>query len=426
MEDRKIIDIILTPHQDEKLDIILTEIKQNRKKIVLTGSAGTGKTTLVNFLIDEFTSIMRHGHGSVYIAAPTHKALSVLKTKIAMEEELDPVIFCTVHKGLKLKMQINNKTGSKKFVQNIRKNDPPFRGCKLLIIDEASMLSQYQLDLLEQYDFPIVFVGDEKQVNPVKEIHSPVFHQNWLTVKLTEIIRQGEGNPIIELSNDLSMIQKKVAFFNGVDDDKAGFLYSNDRPKVIYKLAEVNGTDELKYLAWTNAEVDAINFSVRAHIYGNPRLIEQGEVVVLNNHYVISKENILHNNQEVYVEELEVETRNFFCGKTMFTYKVYVINQEIYAIHEDFIGLHHQNVRQLKAMAINKVIDWAPWYKFQEQFLDFKYNHAITVHKSQGSTYKDTIINIKDIMRNRVKEERQRLLYTAVTRASNLVVLYNV
>jgi exodeoxyribonuclease-5 len=425
MEDRKIIDVILTPHQDEKLKLILEEVLfKNRKKIVLTGSAGVGKTTLVNFLINTFATEMHRG--LIYIAAPTHKALKILKTKISMEEEQDPVVFCTIHRGLRLKMKINKQTGQKKFVQSFRRNDPPFYDCKLLVIDEASMISQYQIDLLSQYDFPIVFIGDEKQVNPVNEIHSPVFHQNWLTVELTEIIRQGEGNPIIDLSRNLPLIQTKVAHFNGLEEERSGYLYTNDRPKIIYKLSEVNGTDEMKYLAWTNAEVDAINFSVRANIYGNPSILEQGETVVLNNQYVIDEDNILYNNEELYIEKIEEAVRNFYCGSNHFEYKVYVINEEINAIHEDFLGLHHQNMRQLKALAINKAIDWVQYYKFSEQFLDFKYNHAITVHKSQGSTYKDTILNIKDINRNRVKEEKQRLLYTAVTRASNLVVLYNV
>ena len=71
-----------------------------------------------------------------------------------------------------------------------------------------------------------------------------------------------------------------------------------------------------------------------------------------------------------------------------------------------------------------KVIDWKDYYDFKEGFADMKYNHAITVHKSQGSTYKQAIVNIKNIGLNKNKTERTRLLYTAVTRASKLLILY--
>lgn len=44
----------------------------------------------------------------------------------------------------------------------------------------------------------------------------------------------------------------------------------------------------------------------------------------------------------------------------------------------------------------------------------------------QGSTYKTTVVNIGNINFNSNLEEKQRLLYTAVTRASDLVILNNV
>jgi len=413
-------EITLSSHQVEKLDEINEELLAGRKRIVLSGSAGVGKTTLVHFLIAD-----KINEGRIFIAAPTHKALSVLKQKINYDTEMFPIEYCTVHKGLKLKMNINKKTGKKTFEQKYSQNDPPFKECQLLIIDEASMLNQKMIDLLEQYEFSIIFLGDEKQINPVKEIDSPVFHQNWKTVTLTEIIRQGAGNPVIELSRNLNSIWEGEANFSG-EEEKEGYLYTNDRQKIIHKLAQVNGTDKLKYLAWTNTEVDSMNFSVRSAIYGNPEYIEQGETLVLNARYVISQENVLHNNFELKVETLKVANMNFFCGDKRFEYKVYVVNDKIFAIHEAFIVTHRQNMRTLKAMAINRGIGWKEYYAFEEKFLDFKYNHAITIHKSQGSTYTDVIINIKDVMRNRKAEERNRLLYTAITRTSKLLILYNV
>lgn len=44
----------------------------------------------------------------------------------------------------------------------------------------------------------------------------------------------------------------------------------------------------------------------------------------------------------------------------------------------------------------------------------------------QGSTYEQTIINIRDVNINRNIAEKQRLLYTGVTRSSYLLYLYKV
>lgn len=45
---------------------------------------------------------------------------------------------------------------------------------------------------------------------------------------------------------------------------------------------------------------------------------------------------------------------------------------------------------------------------------------------TQGSTYREVVVNIGNIDLNKNQSEKMRMLYTAVTRASNLVVLNNV
>ena len=42
---------------------------------------------------------------------------------------------------------------------------------------------------------------------PVGFDYSPVFDRDFFTVELTEIIRQGEGSPIITLSRDLDLLR---------------------------------------------------------------------------------------------------------------------------------------------------------------------------------------------------------------------------
>jgi superfamily I DNA/RNA helicase len=73
-----------------------------------------------------------------------------------------------------------------------------------------------------------------------------------------------------------------------------------------------------------------------------------------------------------------------------------------------------------------KLLSFEKRNAFIDIFAKIKYNHALTVHKSQGSTYKTVALNVKDISFNPNEKEKQRLFYTGITRASDLLILYNV
>lgn len=273
---------------------------------------------------------------------------------------------------------------------------------------------------------------DDKQLNPVGEEVSPIWNRDYKTFTLTEIIRQGKGNPIIDLSQDIDMIYFKMP----VLVDGKGYTYNNNKTYLISELAEVNGTDEMKYLAWTNNDVDMMNRLVRERRYGKPKKIEKSETVVFN-----APLGTYYTNQEVKVHDISIVTDYISVPRSSTKFdainkpingtdkvrmKFYVINDSFRVIHEHseemFRILSHSIKENCKKFGWN----WKGYYYFVEAFADLKYNHAISVHKSQGSTYKQTIINISDIDLNKNVEEKRRLLYTAITRASNLVILNNV
>lgn len=422
----------LTPHQSEKLEESLTILKDG-KRLLISGSAGVGKTYLVNELIKRIRKTIP-SHKKIICSAPTNKAVAVVKGKVDKADKLE---FTTVHSCLKIKRQVNYRNGKVTFKPNFTEKYPPMRGVGALIIDEASMLPTELLKFVEVHatknNCIVVFIGDHKQLNPVGEEVSPVFTADYPEVELTQIIRQGNGNPIIKLSRDLDLIKTKESD----SEDGEGYIYSDNINDVVGTLATVNGTDELKYLAWTNKEVDLINNLVRKKIYGdNPKKIEVGETLTFNSPY----KDDYYTNQEVKVNEATVKQRNFHYPTGTKTtksinLKVYSINpqysieaqeyaENIIAIHEDSQADYDKLMKTLKNRAAARTISWLDFYGFSENFADLKYNHAITVHKSQGSTYKQAIVNVKNLNLNRSKTEKERLLYTAVTRASKLLILY--
>lgn len=438
-------EVTLTSHQQEKFDRVIELLQEGHQRIVLQGSAGCGKTVLASELVKRVkhdrTVNPSYNNGHVFVTAPTNKALSILQNKVSAD-----VDFRTIHSALKLKRWVDPKTGKESFTpqKTYGKKVDEFLNCRLCIIDECSMLSskfigghtddkgQFHAGYLDRLRIPVLFIGDEKQLNPVKEEYSPVFHQGWPVIELTEIIRQGAGNPIIELSRDLDLIYFKTPkTING-----KGYIFDNNRGNIIDDLAEVNGTDELKYLSWTNPDVDEMNLLVRQRRYGNPRKIEKFETIVFNSPF-----GEFFTNKEVKVEGLDIYVDNIAVPRhdTKFDkdnqpisatdtikMKFYKINDVISIVHEDSHNIFNTISNSLKHFCKTRGWDWRGYYWFVEQFADIKYNHALTIHKSQGSTYKQTIVNIENVDFNKRLDEKRRMLYTAVTRASDLLILNNV
>lgn len=434
---------MLTLHQQDIVDSSLSILK-NFSKLLIKGNAGVGKTFIIDYILKPFFQRKK----TILITAPTHKAVSVIKSKINIDSKDKDDYFSTLHSALKLRRKVNNRTGEVTFTPNFDKRYPPLAGVDYLVIDEASMVSKSLLNYIDKYakDCKIIFLGDDKQINPVNEKESPVFHQGYPEVELIEIIRQGNGNPIIDLSRDLDKINSLEE--NLVEDTErgqayVGYTYTVDTNRIIKALAEANGTDEIKYLAWTNREVNSMNKAVREEVYGNPNKIEVGEALIFNAPY--GEE--FHTNQEIRVDTLDVGTftvpyiaehnkRTGALATKEAVLKLYRINPNpnfkvdsnlppgVLVIHEDSEKDFKDLMTFLESQCRGYRLPWTEFYNFKEKFADMKYNHAITIHKSQGSTYNKAIINIEDVNKNRESFEKERLLYTAVTRASNFLILY--
>lgn len=108
----------------------------------LGGYAGTGKTTLIKYLIKFFPNFA--------VAAYTGKAANILRKK--------GIAASTIHSRI-YKPYFDNGV-----VYWDLTNDP---GCDGFIIDEASMVSEEIFADLQSFGLPLIFVGDHGQLEPV-------------------------------------------------------------------------------------------------------------------------------------------------------------------------------------------------------------------------------------------------------------------
>lgn len=133
----------LTNHQKWALCQLVADIRKDSTKVSLGGYAGTGKSTLIKYLIKFFPAFA--------VCAYTGKATQVLRRK-----------------GIEGATTIHSRIYKPFFDNGIvywdLASDP---GCEGFIIDEASMISEEIYDDLAQFGLPLIFVGDHGQLEPV-------------------------------------------------------------------------------------------------------------------------------------------------------------------------------------------------------------------------------------------------------------------
>lgn len=167
---------------------------------VLQGYAGTGKTFMLSELIE-----LLEIKGRPLVTAPTHKAVKVLRDMIKNCPDS-----MTTHAALGMKQIINND-GTIAFKPDHSLGFPA-EDYTHIIVDEASMINDEIFNViapLADQGKKILFVGDPLQIPPVGQEYSMPFNKEvrkkyGIEVSvLNTIIRQAEGNPIIENATNI-------------------------------------------------------------------------------------------------------------------------------------------------------------------------------------------------------------------------------
>ena len=243
----------------------VAELRRDRP-FLLIGAAGTGKTTTATAVIAR----LRSAGFRVAATAPTHAAAKVLGRKLRAAGIEVP---CgTIHSLLGLSPSADDavrrlrQTGENKAVR-----------FDVVVIDEVSMVGR---DLQRAIDAgcprAVLFLGDRAQLPPVMEAEAPIFGRDIGRAELTEIVRQGGGNPIIAAATALREQQGAEIDFGWATEnhDGARGIFTPAGADALANLRDAFGPtwtadpDSARVLAFTNSAVARYNRMIRRWLYG--------------------------------------------------------------------------------------------------------------------------------------------------------------
>jgi len=321
-------DIILSNEQskvNKELESFILDDISNRE-ILLIGYAGTGKTTLITKFLSDM--IYNKKCKRIAIAAPTHKAVNIIKNKLYNNlKEIKSinkyVEITTIHRLLNYQNYINS-SGERYFARG--KSDPLWKIYDIIIIDECSMLSDQIIDDMQDIikkpqnkNVKIIYVGDPAQLPPVNQHSSKIFKENMKKLYLEKIIRTN-CNDIIEIS------RSQRRWITSGNDDYMPQLENNNNVKLYHNTETESwldhfiksynnkgnrSSDKSVILTWTNGKCNKYNEYIRQHIFNKSKLnkYEVGELLIFNDYYkkwinetcinfYTSEQVILHNVRE--------------------------------------------------------------------------------------------------------------------------------
>ena len=390
--------MILTEKQQKGLEEALIRYKNHEKYVTISGYAGTGKSTLVRFIIEA----LNVEENKVAYASFTGKAAEVLRKKGNKNA-------MTLHRLLY--DSIPRPGGG--FYRK-----PKFSlDYSIIVVDECSMVPKSMIEMLLRHKVFVIFLGDPGQLPMIdkKESHDLLNHPH---IFLDEIMRQAAESEIIQLTMKIR---------NGEDISYT----KGEEIMVVPKKELITG-----HLLWadtiltaTNATRHNVNHQIR-ELLGYTGELQEGEKVICKRNYWED----LNEDGDALVNGTIGTVNNIFESFIQIPKYIKNSRHNIPTIMCDFTpdaGSVFSTVNIDKDFLLKEepCVDWRVSYqigKLRARLGDIlprqiTYGYALTCHAAQGSEW-DKVLVIEESFPFD-KNEHKRWLYTAATRAAEKLVL---
>jgi len=430
---------------------------------VLSGYAGTGKT----FLSMQFLALAEAGGLCWTVAAPTHKAVGVLRGYLE-RTGLRPTWYpSTIHRLLRLKLR---RERDREHCEETAQTAAALEHLALVLIDEASMVDSALLEIALRCAHPfrtrLVFVGDPAQLPPVGEPESPVFAMGRArSAQLTRVVRH--QGPVLRLAAGVRegqlpcrlppVLPPVVTPLGRVALLERG-AWLAEAQAALRQAAASDDPDRARILCYTNRSLERLVPIARRALHGamaDQLPVLPGEVLITRAAVMApacrrgeeegeEPDLLLGSNRELVVRDvtpercdladfgvasageptapvIETLTATVEAGEARFELRLLPPigsrpRQELDAVL--------QRLRE-QARAAGRQEGKSLWRRFflvRDAFASLGPAAVLTVHRSQGSTFGEVFVEA-DVFRPHDERLRRQLVYVAVSRARRGVVL---
>ena len=408
---RKLIDINTMPLEDADIayidtlidavelqkNIVYTDVQKDairqsltHKVTVITGGPGTGKTTIIDGLIEVYRlyhHLKDKGpllYQKVALLAPTGRAAKRIKEILGLNAS-------TIHRHLGY--------GYDGLFAYDESHPLPQ---DLIVIDEASMIDLYLAHQLFQAILPhtqVIIVGDVDQlpsVGPGQVLYDIISSACITVVRLNQIHRQAKDSEIVNLARKVNDQNLEMVDLKSINDVYLYRAYPNQIHGIIIK--QVQGALNQGYSMIEDLQVLAPMY--------------RGELGIDRLNQVLQQ--AFNPNPDVYMTHGD---KVYARGDKV----IQLVNDPERAIMNGDIGIISKvgtNVDKKQFLIVRFEYNEVKYLKEDLDELNLAY--AISIHKAQGSEYKIVIMPIVKPYMHMLKKE---LIYTAITRAKQYLIV---
>lgn len=431
------VNMTFTLQQHEFVDFVLSLDKNRTGEIINNSPAGTGKTYIAKYLNNELKNMI--------FIAPTHKACSLLSKDITGVQ--------TIHKFLNAKQNYDNDGNMFfTFLPKKMKN-------MIIVVDECSMVSDEMYKEFQplKNDNLIIYLGDELQLPPInkeefndedvgsKEERNSNLSLTFSVKQRFEFTKNMRSNKLV---STLMLELARKSIYNGKMPAK---IINRTLKDAIQDF--LDGKDVI-ILAYTNVAVNNYNKKIRSALFkvdeDDLKPFYKGEHLIYSGYRQdydeIRKESIkYYSSDKVEINYLEIETLtlsfdDFQCDCKDKDYKKTLcekhkfhkgsMNLDFYKITDQHNVKWYQPVNKNQFYILSSQYKkycqmqkrgtlWKEYYDFMNLYnADLKYQYAMTIHKSQGSQWKNVYVDRHNLIACTSKDKLLKLnaYYTAISR----------